>query len=87
MVEAQAQIKELRYLDQAFFVVEPHLPQIPAHYECCLCTGVVLEPMECSNRECSILLCHGCISDMKEPKCPNNCGSTQFNKPNRIVMQ
>ena len=43
--------------------------------------------MECSNRDCAILLCHGCILDMKEPNCPNTCGSTHFNKPNRIVMQ
>ena len=42
--------------------------------------------MECSNRECSILLCQGCLS-MQDPKCPGNCGSNQFNKPNRIVMQ
>lgn len=78
MVEYSVSVSSVRFLDPDLF--EPSagwdLAKLLEYYECAICNGVVLRPVECANHNCSMLYCQTCIDQMKgEKTCPRRCGS------------
>lgn len=55
----------------------------PPEFECIVCTGCVLNPVECS--ECQSLYCKSCVAGGDLP-CPKRCVDAKYNKLNRIVQ-
>eukprot|EP00347_Sterkiella_histriomuscorum_P015939 403355110 len=75
--------KTLKYLDPDLYVKAAGEGDIEQHYICLFCYGVVLDPTEC--RECQSLYCKGCMTK-PDINCPKVCGSNEYCKVNRIVM-
>jgi hypothetical protein len=57
--------------------------ELQGEFICVVCTGVVLDPLEC--RQCSSLYCKGCLKGNNMP-CPKRCGGSDYSKVNRLVM-
>ena len=77
--------KRVEYIDSDLFVPtnEWDKERFVGVYQCEICTGVVLKPVECSTPSCAMLYCEKCINAMREKECPHRCGSKVFNQPNR----
>lgn len=66
----------LSYLDPELFVGSTQGgggsgTEMQGEFICVVCTGVVLDPIEC--KECSSLYCKGCLKNSDMP-CPKRCG-------------
>ena len=59
--------KALAYLDPDFFAGQVQGAELQTEFICVVCTGVVLDPVEC--KECSSLYCKHCLTSM-EMACP-----------------
>ena len=46
-------------------------------FECSICMGIVINPVECNNPACSTLFCKKCVKNIKF--CPKKCGPQLFN--------
>lgn len=57
--------------------------ELQGEFICVVCTGVVLNPVEC--RQCSSLYCKGCLTG-NNMTCPKRCGGSDYGKVNRLVM-
>jgi hypothetical protein len=79
----------LRYLDPELF--EPcagwDIDKLLEYYECAICSGIVLQAVECSNANCSTLYCQACVDNMHDKACPKRCGGQSYNPPNKFVMR
>jgi hypothetical protein len=76
----------LSYLDPELLVGSTEgggSSELQGEFICVVCTGVVLDPVEC--KECSSLYCKGCLTTMNMP-CPKRCGGADYTKVNRLVM-
>lgn len=80
----------LSYLDPELFVGSTQgggggagPGEMQGEFICVVCTGVVLDPVEC--KECSSLYCKGCLKNSDMP-CPKRCGGQEYTKVNRLVM-
>ena len=56
---------------------------IDGEFICVICTGVVLEPVEC--KTCSSLYCKGCLTK-PDMECPKRCGGAEYGRVNRMIM-
>ena len=61
MVEEKKTPDQLKYLDTNLWVTEAHLEETFSNFECIICNGVVLDPVECTTRSCSNLYCQACL--------------------------
>lgn len=52
-------------------------------YECAICNGAVVKPLECSTASCAMLYCEKCVNALKDRQCPRRCGSNTFHQPNK----
>ncbi len=88
MEERKDNSKSLNYIDPDLF--EPtngwDQARLVAMYECAICSGIVLKPLECSTPSCAMLYCEKCINALKVRECPRRCGSKAFNNPNKHIM-
>ena len=79
--------KTLTFLDPDLFVGTQSAGGTPIEIEgefvCVICSGVVLEPVEC--RSCSSLYCKACVKVENMP-CPKRCGASEYTKVNRLIM-
>ena len=74
---------QLSYLDPDLWVPKSDEKEIDTHFICVVCTGVVLDPTECSG--CESLYCRGCLN-RKDMACPKRCGGSSYQKVNRFIM-
>ena len=73
----------LNYLDADLYAGQGGPNELQTEFLCVVCTGVVLDPVEC--KECSSLYCKHCLKSM-DMLCPKRCGGSEYTKVNRLVM-
>ncbi len=78
--------KHLNFIDPELFEPTKDHAKFNQIYECSICSGVVMKPLECSTDTCATLYCEKCINALKNKECPMRCGSKAFHKPNKHVM-
>ena len=71
MLESKESVEKsesLRFLDPELFVGtnEWDLKRFLELYECAICNGVVLKPLECTTSTCSMLYCQQCVEALKD---------------------
>ena len=76
--------RELKYLDPSYYVLEAGETELPSEYECVICNGVVLDPIECTG--CQFLYCSECIP-RQDMECPRRCGAKRYTNVNRLVLR
>jgi len=79
--------QDLKYFDaELFYATEAHTDL--DIFQCPICLGVVIKPLECTTPSCASLYCEACLAGMKEgKKCPKRCGSYTFQQPHKFVMK
>ena len=90
MGEGEGAAKILNYLDPDLYVAanEEDLKKFLELYECAICYGVVLNPLECSTPTCSMFYCQSCIKGLQDKlECPRRCGSQKFDHPNKHLLR
>ena len=87
--EFEVHLPPLCYLDPDFYAEGTSQEkqtvgiELEGEFICAVCTGVVLDPIEC--KACSSLYCKGCSMD-KNIACPKRCGGSEYGKVNRMIM-
>ncbi len=81
--------RQLKYLDTDSFVPTDgwDKDRFVEMYECAICSGVVVKPLECSTSTCAMLYCEKCINALKVKECPRRCGSQTFHLPNKHIIK
>ncbi len=82
-------VQDLKYFDPDLFVPTDgwNKERFLEMYECAICSGVVIKPLECSSNTCQMLYCEKCIKALKVKECPRRCGSKVFHQPNKHIMK
>jgi hypothetical protein len=65
----------INYIDERLLTSDADLRM----FQCPICLGVVIKPLECTTASCATLYCEACLAGMKaDKKCPKRCGSTTY---------
>jgi hypothetical protein len=82
--------RTLEFLDPDYYA-GPNNPsatkgvsELESEFICVVCCGVVLDAVEC--KECSSLYCKRCLKSTSNFPCPKRCGSQEYTKVNRLIM-
>ena len=89
MVEQIRVSKTLHFLDPDLFEPSDRWDKVRflETFECAICNGVVLKPLECSTSTCAMFYCEKCVNTLKLKECPRRCGSKVFHQPNKHMMR
>lgn len=71
------------FLDPDLYISPIGEEDIDTHFVCVVCTGVVIDPTECT--KCESLYCKGCLVAL-DMACPKRCGANEYTKVNRFAM-